>query len=143
MPPVDSEEAACHRSTPQSSGARALDAKPYTYIFERTNYTPISGGIKLLEVEGKSGEIQELVIKSISKNFSIELNIDGQKTRFYKSWTELSAMSEDINGLVAVHRNGEYLINIGGMFFSQSVYLAVIAAGLAFTMVYLRVKYNG
>jgi len=127
----------------QISGVRAPDVKPFTYTFDRTNYTPITQTIKLLEVEDKSGEMQEFVIKSASSAFSIELNIDGQKTRFYKSWSELSTMAEDINGIVAVHRNGEYLVNLAGMFFSRSIYLAVIADGLTFTKVYVRVKYDG
>lgn len=128
---------------PRSSGVPAAGVKPYTYTFDRTNYSPITQTIKLLDVEDKSGEMQEFVVKSVSSDFSIELNIDGQKTRFYKTWTELVAMAEDIEGIVAVHRNGEYLVNLTGMFFSRDIYLAVIADGLTFTKIYLRVKYDG
>lgn len=72
----------------------------------------VSSPAVIIDEEG-SGGIEELVVISPNQNFSILLQSNGGNTKLEKTWTELSAVSEQAKDIAAfIDVNGNYILNI-------------------------------
>ena len=118
-------------------------ADPYTFIFEKTNFSPTLQCTVLIDETGKRGVVQDIVILADNPNFTVDLEVDTVNTRLHKSWAELVSIAEHIDGITAVERDGKYLASFSNFYFSDSIRIAVIATSVTFDKLFLQVKFNG
>jgi len=112
-----------------------------TYIYERTNRTSSLGGEKLLWVDGKSGKIEEMVIRCTTSGFSLDIMVDNSIDMTH-TWTEFNDMSTDIDSITTVHRAGEYVLSLTDLYFTNRAHIMLHGPDLLFTKLYVRVRYD-
>jgi len=117
--------------------------KPQTFIFERSNYSSPLSLIKILDIDGKSGVIEDVVIKAPSSDYTVDLMIDDHIVNFMHTWSELNELSQDVESVVAVARNGQYITGISNMYFTNRVTLNILATGITFKKIFAKVTYDG
>ena len=128
---------------PQRQHDTPAPAVPQTYIFERDNYTSPLSMIEVLNIDGKSGVIEDVLIKAPSSDYTIDLTIDDHRVHFMHTWSELYEMSQDIESVVAVTRKGQYIAGMSNMYFTNKVTLNILATGVTFKKIFAKVTYDG
>ncbi|MBU0598716.1 hypothetical protein KKF61_07090 [Patescibacteria group bacterium] len=119
-----------------------VDIKAYkkqTYIYEKNSHRVVSA-LNILDLRG-SGEIEEILIKSQSNDFTIVIDIDDMP-QYQRTWAELNEISEDLDGIVAVNRSGTYIIKLSNLFFSNKIKMMISTSGTTFDKIYVRCSYG-
>lgn len=110
-----------------------------TYIYEKNSHRVVSA-LTILDLQG-SGEIEEILIKSQSNNFTIIIDID-EMPQYQRTWAELNSVSEDLGGIVAVNRSGTYIIKLSNLFFTNKINMMISANETTFDKIYVRCSYG-
>lgn len=129
--------------TQQNRPEPAIQQAPQSFIFNRDNYHSSLSMIEVLHVTGKSGVIEDFLVKAPSSDYIIEFIIDGNKVDFRHSWDELHDMSQDVDSIVAVNRKGQYVASMSNMYFINKATIRIIATGITFKKIFAKVKFNG
>jgi len=133
-----------NKTIPQRQNDTHMTAiAPQTYIFERDNYTSSLSMIEVVNIDGKSGVIEDVLVKAPSSDYTIDLTIDDHRVHFMHTWSELYEMSQDIESVVAVTRKGQYIAGMSNMYFTNKVTLNILATGITFKKIFAKVKYDG
>ena len=108
---------------------------------DKTNYRLLVGALDLINLSDAYGEVTEFMIKSPSSDFSIIMKVDNEE-EYQRTWTEMSALSDDIDSIVASLQNGSYILNMTDIHFSNNIKITVSGRGITFTKLYLGAKYG-
>lgn len=109
-------------------------------VVDRANYSLLIGAMDLLDISDANGIVEEFLIKSPSSDFSIILKVDDTE-EYQRTWTELSALSDDVNSVTASLQDGSYILNMGDIHFNDHVKITVSGRGITFNRLYARAKY--
>ena len=133
-----------NKSPPQlQNNTHTLVTTPQTYIFERDNYSSPLSMVEVVNIDGKSGVIEDVLVKAPSSDYSVELTIDDHKVHFLHTWAELYEMSQDIESVVAINRKGQYVAGMSNMYFTNKATLRILATGVTFKKIFAKVKFDG
>lgn len=110
-----------------------------TYIYEKDNHHVVSA-LNILDLQG-SGEIEEILIKSQSNDFTIVIDIDDMP-QYQRTWSELNSISEDLDGIVAVNRSSTYIIKLSSLFFTNRIKMMISTNETTFNKIYVRCSYG-
>ena len=116
-----------------------INRNKQTYIYEKNSHRIVSA-LTILDLKG-NGTIEEVLIKSQTKDFTIVVDIDNM-AQYQRTWTELSEISEDIDGIVAVKRNGIYIAKLNNMHFKNNTKLMISATNATLDKIYVRCSYG-
>ena len=109
-------------------------------VVDRANYSLLIGAVDILDISNANGIVEEFLIKSPSSDFSIILKVDDTE-EYQRTWTELSALSDDVNSVTASLQDGSYILNMGDIHFNTHVKITVSGRGIKFNRLYARAKY--
>jgi hypothetical protein len=110
-----------------------------THLFERNNIlVPHSYEIFLLE--GHQGEIDEVVVRSTSPDYIVDVNLD-HITMHRRSWEEYQGIAEDSEAISAFIRDGKYVLGLKSLYFSEYAKVVLIATGVTFEKIWLKATY--
>ena len=106
---------------------------------DRTNYKLLIGALDLITLDNAYGKVVEFLVKSSSSDFSIIIKVDEEE--YQRSWTEMSTLSDDVDGIVASLQDGYYILSMSDIHFSSNIKLTLSGRGLTFSKLYAEVKY--
>lgn len=115
---------------------------PQTFIFERSNFMNSFSRAEVLDIKDKAGLIEDIIIKSPSSEYGIDLTLDDNVVKFMHSWSELKDISQDIESVVATVRNGQYITGISNMHFAKNATFYISGKGITFTKIFAKVRYG-
>jgi len=127
------------RTTPATPAPQPR-VRPQTYIYDKTNVVPAAGW-EILNVKGRSGHLKEAVFKCSSSNFSIYLHIDNT-AEINRTWSDFASISDDVDNITAIHRNGEYVLSLSDYHFRDEIILRLSGKRLTFSRIYVKVTYG-
>ena len=107
---------------------------------DRTNYQLLIGALDLITLDNAYGKVVEFLVKSSSSDFSIIIKVDDEE-EYQRSWTEMSTLSDDVDGIVASLQDGYYILSMSDIHFSNNIKLTLSGRGLTFSKLYAEVKY--
>jgi len=111
-----------------------------TYIYDKLNVIPPLGW-EILNVKGRAGTLEEAVFKCSASNFGIYLHIDNT-AEINRTWSDFASISDDVDNITAIHRNGEYVLSLSDYHFRDEIILRLSGKRLTFSRIYVKVTYG-